>query len=399
MNKIELLAPAGDLEKLKWAINYGADAVYIGGKNYSLRANANNFTLSEIKNGVLFAHKHNKKIYLALNMIFHNSDLKNIKKYIKRVCDLNIDGIIISDPFLIDIIKNINPKVEIHLSTQQSVLNEETVLFWKESGVSRIVLARETSKIDIKNIINNTNMDIEVFIHGAMCSNFSGRCVLSNYLTNRDANRGGCSQVCRFNFDLLDNNKNILSNNKDFALASKDLSLAKYIDILIKIGVKSLKIEGRMRSIYYIATVVNIYRNIIDKYCNKTLTDEYIEYALKILYRCSNRDVVPQFFDKKISYKEQYYLGRKEESNQDFLAVVKSYNIKNKEITVEQRNYFKVGDEVVIFGPDFNEYIVKIKYIKNSKNIYIDAANHPQEVVKINCDIRVKKNYIIRVKI
>lgn len=399
MKKIELLAPAGDLEKLKWAINYGADAVYIGGKNYSLRANANNFTLSEIKKGVLFAHKYNKKVYLALNMIFHNYDLKKINNYIKKICNLNIDGIIISDPFLINIIKNINKNIEIHLSTQQSVLNEEAVLFWKNAGVSRIVLAREANKNDIKNIIKNTNIDIEVFIHGAMCSNFSGRCVLSNYLTNRDANRGGCSQVCRFNFDLLDNNKKILSSNKDFSFASKDLSLAKYISILIKIGVKSLKIEGRMRSIYYIATVVNIYRNIIDKYYNNTLTEDYIEYALKILYRCSNRDVVPQFFNKKISYNEQYYLGRQEESNQDFLAVVKSYNIKNKEATIEQRNYFKVGDEVVIFGPDFNEYTMKIKYIKNSKNINIGAANHPQEIVKINCDIMVKKNYIIRVKI
>ncbi|HOZ54309.1 MAG TPA: U32 family peptidase [Bacilli bacterium] len=399
MKKIELLAPAGDLEKLKWAINYGADAVYIGGKNYSLRANANNFTLGDIKKGVVFAHRYNKKVYLALNMIFHNEDLSKIKEYVTKVCKLNIDGIIISDPFLIDIIKNINSNIEIHLSTQQSTLNKETVLFWKKTGISRIVLAREVNKADIDNIIKNTNMDIEIFIHGAMCSNFSGRCVLSNYLTNRDSNRGGCSQVCRFNFDLYDSNNHLLSKSKDFSLASKDLSLAKYIKTLIKLNVKSLKIEGRMRSIYYIATVVNIYRNIIDRCYSNTLSDNYIEHTLKILYRCSNREVIPQFFNKKISYNEQYYLGRQEESNQDFLAVVKSYDAKLKEAMVEQRNYFKIGDEVVIFGPNFEEYTMKIKYIIDSKNNKVNAANHPQEIVKINCDIRVRKNYIIRVKI
>lgn len=398
MKKIELLAPAGSLEKLKWAIKYGADAVYIGGENYSLRANSNNFSISDIKKGVIFTHKYNKKIYIAVNMIFYIENLKGIEKYIEKLCLLNVDGIIISEPFLIDIIRKYSKDIEIHLSTQQSTLNIEAVNFWKENGVTRIVLAREVNKSDIKHIIEITNMNIEVFIHGAMCSNFSGRCMLSNYLTNRDSNRGGCSQVCRFNFDLFDTNNNLLSNSSNFSIASKDLTLAEYIKELINLNICSLKIEGRMRSIYYIATVVSIYRKLIDKVYDNTLDRKYLNYALKVLTRCSNRDVVPQFFNNNISYKEQYYLGRKEESNQDFLAVIISHNSKLKEATVEQRNYFKVGDKITVFGPDFEEYNMEIKYIKNEKDEYVNEANHPQEIIKINCDIKVLKDYIIRVK-
>ena len=202
--KTELLAPAGSLEKLKWAILYGADAVYLGGVNYSLRANAKNFTLKEIKEGVKFAHNNNAKVYVTVNIVFHNEDVNNLESYLKSLDEIGVDAVIFSDPLIIDIVKKNNLKLELHLSTQASVLNKDAARYYVNQGVSRIVLARECSKSDIKNIIDEVGCEVECFIHGAMCSNVSGRCVLSNYFTNRDANRGGCCQVCRFNFNLYD---------------------------------------------------------------------------------------------------------------------------------------------------------------------------------------------------
>ena len=266
MNKIELLAPAGDLEKLKWAIMYGADAVYLGGKKFSLRANATNFTIDEIKEGVKFAHEHNAKVYVTVNILFHEEDMTGLLEYLKELEDAKVDAIIVSDLFIIDLVKENNINLEIHISTQECTLNSEAVKFYKEEGVKRVVLARESSKKDIKNIMDETNMDIEVFVHGAMCTCYSGRCMLSNYMTNRDSNRGGCAQVCRWVFDLYDEYKTKISGDTEFAISPKDLSLLKYIPDLIDIGVTSLKIEGRMKSIYYIATLVSVYRRVIDKY-------------------------------------------------------------------------------------------------------------------------------------
>ena len=256
MKKIELLSPAGDLERLKITLLYGADAVYIGGREYSLRANATNFSIDEIKEACTFAHKLNKKVYLTLNIVFHNEDIDGVEEYIKDVVNAGIDAFIVSDPFIINYIKS-NYDVEVHLSTQASTTNIDSVLFFKEQGVDRVVLARELSKKEIKEIVEKTNIDTEVFIHGAMCTFYSGRCCLSNYLTNRDSNRGGCAQVCRFAFDI-DN------EDKKFTMATKDLNMSSYIKDLINIGVKSLKVEGRMRSLYYLATVIGTYRKIID---------------------------------------------------------------------------------------------------------------------------------------
>ncbi len=396
--KVELLAPAGNLEKLKWAFLYGADAVYIGGKEYSLRANASNFSLDEIKEAVCYAHNLNKRIYVTVNIVFHNDDVIKIKDYLKKLNEIGVDAIIFSDPLVIDIAKEEKFDFELHLSTQSSVLNKDSALYFKNLGVKRIVLARECNKNEIENIIKETNMEIECFIHGAMCSNISGKCVLSNYFTNRDANRGGCCQVCRFNFDLFDNNKNKISSNQNFSLASKDLSMINYIDNMIKIGVSSFKIEGRMRSIYYVSTIISVYRKIIDLYCNNIKDDEYIIKASKILNRCANRDVAPQFFDKKISKDEQYYLSkRQEDSNQDFLAVVLDYDNINKRIIVEQRNYFKKGDFVNIFSPDMSDFTFEIENMYNENDERIDVARHPGEIIKIDCDKKIMKNSLMRV--
>lgn len=393
MKKIELLAPAGNLEKVKWAFMYGADAVYFGGRDYGLRANADNLSIEEIKEACTYAHNLGKKVYVTVNIVFHNEDIEGLEKYLIDLYNAKVDAIIISDPLVLKLAKAIVPNLEIHISTQQNTLNYEACNFWYEEGAKRVVLARETTKEDMKSILKNSKIDIEVFIQGAMCSGYSGRCVLSNYLTNRDSNRGGCSQICRWNFGLYDSNKNEITKD-EFALTAKDLSMITRITELIDMGITSLKIEGRMRSIYYIATVLSIYRKVIDEYESIGKVSNIDKYSYE-LNRCANRESGVQFYDKE---PEQYYLGRCEQSNKDFLGIVLDYNKENKEIILEQRNYFKVGDEITIFGPNTKEYTFKVKYIKNEKGERIDVANHPQEIIKIPIDKEVYKNDLIRVK-
>lgn len=396
-SKVELLAPAGDLERLKWAINYGADAVYLGGVDYSLRANAKNFTLDDIKEGVKYAHKNNAKVYVTVNIVFHNNDIVGLKNYLISLENIGVDAIIFSDPLVMDMVKKYAPKLELHLSTQASVFNKDAAKYYADRGIKRIVLARECSKTDIRDIIDSVPCQIECFIHGAMCTNISGRCVLSNYFTNRDANRGGCCQVCRFNFNLLDNNKNILSDTSNFSIAPKDLSLVSYINEMIDIGISSFKLEGRMRSVYYVSTLVSTYRKLIDMYYSGNMDKEYVKKAERILYRCANRDVVPQFFNNKPGAKEQYYIGRQEDSNQDFLGIVINYNKENKTAVIEQRNYFSINDKVTIFGPKIDDYNFIITSIKDEDNNNIEAARHPREIVTINCDKEVPTNSLLRV--
>lgn len=395
--KTELLAPAGSLEKLRWAIDYGADAVYLGGVNYSLRANAKNFTLKEIEEGVKYAHEKNAKVYVTVNIVFHNEDVNGLESYLKKLALIGVDAIIFSDPLVIDIVKNNNLNLELHLSTQASILNKDAAKYYINQGVSRIVLARECSKEDIKNIIVETGTEIECFVHGAMCTNISGRCVLSNYFTNRDANRGGCCQVCRFNFNLYDEKKNKISKEDDFSIAPKDLSLVDYVKEMMDIGVSSFKLEGRMRSVYYIATIVSVYRRLIDMYSIGLVDDEYINRAKKILYRCANRDVAAQFFNKKPGEEEQYYKERQEDSNQDFLGIVLDYDENKKEAIIEQRNYFKPGDKVTVFGPKTEDYSFVIKSLTDEEGDMLDAARHPREIVRINCEQKVLKNDLLRV--
>ncbi len=394
-NQIELLAPAGDLKKLKIALQYGANAIYLGGTEYGLRANNTNFTLDEIKTACLLAHKQKAKIYVVINIIFHNEDLKNIEKYVSDLEKAKVDAVIISDPFLIDLIKETTPKLDIFLSTQQSTLNYQAARFWEKQGVKRIILGREASRKDIKQIISKTSLEIETFIHGAMCSAYSGRCVLSNYLTNRDSNRGGCSQICRWNF-LLFNENNDLSKKVDFSIAPKDLSLINYIPELIKLGVKSFKIEGRMRSEYYLATIIHVYKQAIEKAIKSNRKID--KFNLKVLEKCANREVLEQFYKTKPNKNTQYYLGREEKSNQDFLGIVLDYDKKKKEVVLEQRNFFKIGDEVEFFGPNLKCYKLTINYIINEKRENIDAARHPQEIVRIYCPIKLEKNDMMRIR-
>ncbi len=389
--KVELLSPAGDIEKLKISLLYGADAVYFGGQDYSLRANANNFSIEEIKDACTFAHSLNKKVYLTLNIVFHNEDLENVNKFIKDVVDAGIDAFIVSDPFIIKYIKD-NFPVEVHLSTQGSTTNKEAVKYWKQEGVDRVVLAREVSIKEIKEIYDETGLDLEVFIHGAMCTFYSGRCCLSNYFTNRDSNRGGCAQICRFAFDILD-------DEDKFTMATKDLNMASLLDKLIETGVRSLKVEGRMRSSYYLATVISSYRKLIDAYYSNNLTEELIKKEEKILSRVANRETSTHYYLKEADHTDQYYTGRQELSNQDFLALVLDYDKETHIATITERNYFQVGDEVEIFTPDGKTYSFTVEKLYDEFMNPITVARHPEEILKLVVDYDIVKDSMMRVKV
>ena len=398
MKKIELLAPAGNIEKLKFAFMYGADACYIGGRDYSLRANAKNFSIEEINEACEYAHNLSKKVYVTVNIVFHTEDTEGITNYLKCLANAKVDAIIVSDPFIIDIINKNNIDLKVHISTQASTLNYETVKFWKSLGVERVVLAREASREEVKEIIDKTGMEIETFVHGAMCSSYSGRCVLSNYFTTRDANRGGCAQICRWEFPLYDSNMNVIESPTKFTASSKDLMMATYIEEIIETGICSLKVEGRMRSNYYVATVINTYRNMIDDYYDNKLTKEKLEHYIKVLERVANRETTVQFWDKIPTVNEQYYLGRNEISNQDFLGIVIDYDEETKMVTITERNYFRTGDEVEIFGPNIETFSLTMPDIYDEEGNKVNIARHPEEILKFKLDKKVYKNDIIRVK-
>lgn len=385
---IELLAPAGDIERLKVNLLYGADAVYIGGQSYSLRANATNFSIEEIKESCEFAHKLNKKVYLTLNIVFHNEDMDGVEEYIKDVVEAGIDAFIVSDPFIISHIKENYQNVEVHLSTQNGACNYKDVEYFKEEGIDRVVLARELSKNEIKEVIDKTGVDIEVFIHGAMCTCFSGRCALSNYVTNRDANRGGCAQVCRFAFKS--------DEEKDFTFATKDLNMANHIKEMMDIGIKSLKVEGRMRSLYYLATVIGTYREIIDRIKENSLSEDIMKTLEYRLSRVANREVSTHYFDHEADFNDQYYTGRQELSNQDYLGLITGYDKDNKCLILVERNYFEPGDEVEIFTPNKEIYKYTIANIYDEDMNELEVARHPEEVLKLKFDFELPKYSMIR---
>ena len=390
MKRIELLSPAGDIERLKVTLLYGADAVYIGGEKYGLRANATNFTIDQIREGCIFAHKLGKKVYLTLNIVFHNEDMDGVEEYISSVVDAGIDAFIVSDPFIISYIKKNFSDVEVHLSTQNSTTNYKSVEFFQKQGIDRVVLARELSLSEIASIIEKTGIDIEVFIHGAMCTCYSGRCALSNYVTNRDANRGGCAQVCRFSFGV--------DGKKDFTLATKDNNLARYIGKLIDIGVTSLKVEGRMRSLYYLATVIGTYREIIDRYYDGSLTEDILETLEERLSRVANRAVSTHYLLKEADEEDQYYTGRNEASNQDYLGQVISYDKEKKLVKFYERNYFEVGDTVELFTPKGERVSFVVSKLYDEDMNLLDVARHPDNIyyIYLDTDIEIVAYSMIR---
>lgn len=398
MKKPELLAPAGDLERLKWAIDYGADAVYIGGPSLGLRANAKNFTFEEIEEGVNYAHARGKRVFVTLNIILHHEEIEELETTLKKIKEIHVDAIIVSDPAIMK--RALEFGIEVHVSTQQSTLNVEACRYFYEMGVKRIVLGREATMEEIKSIRKELpELEIECFIHGAMCAGVSGRCVMSNFLTNRDANRGGCAQICRWDFRLLNEDLKELKGEKPFTFCSKDLSMLEYLPKMIDVGISSFKIEGRMRSIYYVATILNIYRQVIDNYCNNPKEYTYNKKYETVLRRCANRDAVIQFMNGRNDAQMGYYNGRKEVSNQDFLGVVLEYDPTTKLAKVEERNYFKKGDQIEIFGPKTETFSQKINLIIDEEGNEIDIVRHPKKIVFLKLENPSQKNDLIRVKI
>lgn len=381
MKKIELLAPAGSLDRLKVAIDYGADAVYIGGESFSLRARANNFSLEDIKEACIYAKKHKAKVYVTCNVLPHNDDLDNQKlvDYLKYLENVGVDAIIASSIHIIDTCLKICKKMEVHVSTQASVTNSYALKAYEELGVKRVVLGREVSLENIERIRNNTNIGIEVFIHGGMCSSISGRCMLSNHMVNRDANRGGCAHSCRWNYDLYEDREKL---NKDifFNIGSKDLCASNYISKLIECGVDSLKIEGRMKSEYYLATIVRSYRNIIDEYYHEKEIN--IDRWNNEINRAENRLTCPGFLNGKIVFEEQLY-DRDDHPTKEFVGRVIKYNRFKKEVTIKQRNYFTIGDTLEIFSLNKEDFIYKVDKIYDSDYNELDAARHPEQIIKL----------------
>ncbi|MEW5551980.1 U32 family peptidase [Peribacillus frigoritolerans] len=402
VKKPELLAPAGNLEKLKIAVHYGADAVFIGGQEYGLRSNAGNFTFEEMKEGVEFANKYGAKVYVTTNIFAHNENIDGLDEYLEGLQEAGVHGIIVADPLIIETCKRVAPKVEIHLSTQQSLSNWKAVQYWKEEGLERVVLARETSADEIREMKEKVDIEIEAFVHGAMCIAYSGRCTLSNHMTARDSNRGGCCQSCRWDYDLYEldqDGEKALFDKEDapFAMSPKDLKLIEALPGMIEIGIDSLKVEGRMKSIHYIATVVSVYRKVIDAYCADPDNFKIKQEWLEELDKCANRETASSFMEGEIpGYKQQMFGNHTVKTRFDFAGLVLDYNEETKIVTMQQRNFFKPGDEVEFFGPEIENFTQKIGTIWDESGKELEAARHPLQIVRIQVDNRVYVNNMMR---
>ncbi|MGF9698410.1 peptidase U32 family protein [Paenibacillus sp. MABNR03] len=413
LDKPELLAPAGNLEKLKFAIHYGADAVYIGGQAYGLRSNADNFSFEEMREGVEFANKYGAKVFVATNIYAHNEDIEGIEAYLQNLYNAGISAVIVADPAIIEVAQRAVPGLEVHLSTQQSTLNWQAVKFWKDEGLPRVVLGRETSFEEIEEIKANVDIEIEAFIHGAMCSSYSGRCVLSNHFTDRDSNRGGCCQSCRWKYDLFEDaredtvwvseeemqmkapapfklgeNQLPLFEEQDnsFSMGSKDLCMIGHIPELIDVGVDSFKIEGRMKSIHYVATVVNVYRQAIDAYMadpeNYVLKPEWVEEMNK----AANRPLNTGFFYDTPDHEDHIYEPEEKAVPYDFAGLVMDYDAATGMATIQQRNHFKPGQEIEFFGPNGTFFKQVVGEIQDEEGNVLDAARHPLQLIRMKVD-------------
>ena len=396
MNKVELLAPAGNLEKAKIALMYGADAVYVGGKAFSLRARASNFSVTEIEELVEFAHNLNKKVYVTMNIIPHDTDFTGLEEYLKDLERAKVDAIIVSSLYIIKKAREIVPNLEVHLSTQKSTTNLPTIDYYKRFGVTRVVLAREVTLCEMEYIKNNTDLELEVFIHGGMCASYSGHCVLSNHMTNRDANRGGCAHSCRWNYTLVRNGEKLPLN---FNFGSKDMMAVRFIPKLIDMGIASLKIEGRMKSIYYLACVVRAYRMLIDEYnrTNGALSEEFIEFVIKEIGKAENRETNVGFYKGIPDVSGQLYDNRDEIPTQEYVGMILEYNDETKEALVEQRNYLVVGDKVEFFGPELaNTTLVIDRMIDFETKEEMEIARHPLQKFWVHVPFKVSKYDLIR---
>lgn len=391
--KFELLAPAGDLEKLKIAILYGADAVFIGGRQFSLRSRASNFTLSDIEEGCKFAHEHHAKVHVTCNIVMHEKDTEGILEYLHQLESAGVDCIIASSLAILRLVVK-HTKMEAHVSTQMSSLNQETVQFFEEQGMHRVVLGRELSLQEIEEVKKNTSLDLEVFIHGGMCVSYSGRCMLSNNMTNRDANRGGCAHSCRWNYDLFQDNNLINPVGDYFAMSSKDLCAIRAIPKLMDLGINSFKIEGRMKSLHYIATIVSAYRKLIDEYLTTKNITSYEVYETMIR-KAENRLTSTGFLFGDVTLDQQLYDLNLTLPSKDFVGIVEHYDPITKLAVIEQRNYFVPNSTLEIFGPHHNA-VIQIQQIYNDQMEELDAARHPRQKILFYTDFALEPYDLLR---
>ena len=394
---MELLAPAGNLEKAKIALMYGADAVYVGGKAFSLRARASNFNISDLEELAVFAHALKKKVYVTMNIVPHDDDLETLTSYLQDMERIGIDAIITTSRYIMHQAKIYAPHVEVHVSTQNSITNVKTIEYFKSLGATRTVLAREVTMEELEIISKNSPLELEVFIHGGMCASFSGRCVLSNYLTNRDANRGGCAHSCRWNYTIQ---KNHVPYNVGgyFSMGSKDLMAVRYIPKFMDIGIASIKIEGRMKSTYYLATVVKCYRDIIDLYeKNKVITEEDYLYFEKEIKKAENRLTSIGFYEGIPTINEQLYDNRSEHPTKEYVGMVLDYNEETKVALIEQRNYFETGNTLEFFGPKLKNTLMICPVFNDYKtNEELTVARHPLQLLTMKVDFKVEKFDMLR---
>lgn len=401
MNKPEILAPAGSLEKLKTAITFGADAVYLGGSKLNLRAFANNFSDDELKEGIEFAHTRGKRVYVTVNVIPHNEDLDGLEEYLVNLYNTGVDAIIVSDPGIIMTAREVAPNLEIHLSTQANNVNYKSATFWYKQGVKRIVLARELSLEEIKGVRENIpeDCDLEAFVHGSMCMSYSGRCLISNYMTGRDSNRGECAQPCRYKYFLVEEKRPnqyfpIVEDDKGtYLLNSKDLCMIKHIPELVQSGINSFKIEGRMKSSYYVASVVKSYREALDSYMENPEKYKFKEEWMDNLLKTSHRDYYTGFYfgdkDSQI-YENSSYIR-----DYDIVGIVRDYDENSGTATIEQRNKIFEGDTVEILRPTGANFKIKIEDLTNKDGEKIDSTPVAQMIYKAKVNEVLEKDYML----
>lgn len=389
VKRVELLAPAGSLDKLKMALLYGADAVYAGGEEYGLRASADNFSMEELREGIEFAHAMGKKIYITMNIIPHNEDLVGMPEYVKTLEEMGVDAVILSDPGVYSIVRENAPNMQIHLSTQANNTNWRSADFWYKNGVKRIVLARELSLEEIADIRKNSSKDLEleIFVHGSMCVSYSGRCLLSGYMADRDSNRGLCAHPCRWKYYLMEEKRPgeympVFENERGtFIYNSKDLCMLEHIPEMLEAGVTSFKIEGRMKSSYYVATVVKAYREAIDAYCSSPDDYSFNPAWAEDISKASHREYTTGFYFGKTSGKDQIYHTSSYIREYDFVGMVAAYDASTGVATVEQRNRMFTGEDIEVVPPNGPYTIQKIDWMKNSESELIESAPHPQMTV------------------
>ena len=404
MQNIELLAPAGDLERLKTAFVYGADAVYIGGEIFGMRSAAKNFNKEVMAEGVRFAHERGKRVFVTVNIIPRNEEFEQLEAYLKELDEIGVDAVIVSDPGVFSVVKRVIPNMEIHISTQASTSNSIASGFWYNQGAKRVVMARELSFKEIKEIRDNNpaDMDIEAFIHGAMCMSYSGKCVISNYTTGRDANRGACAQSCRWKYTLVEEQDNgeykkVLDDvDAEFFFNTKDMCMIEYIPEIIESGINSFKIEGRMKTAYYVATTVRAYRMAIDEYLKDPENWKFNPMWLEELKKGSHRHFSTGFFLDKTSTKDQNYESASYVRNYDFIGVVRGHDEETGLPIVEQRNRMFVGDKIEIIGPGKETVHATILEMYNEEGESIESAPHAKQIVKMKLDVEVEEYYMLR---